>query len=72
MEDGTSYDFSAGAFRSGEQEGIRRWILDMQSLLTHYRDVRIENNELLGKVSDEMNLSPEEEAILWRLFEMEE
>ena len=72
MEDGTSYVFSTGAFRGGEQEGIRRWILDMQSLLARYRDVRIENASLLGEVSDEMNLSPEEEAILWRLFEMEE
>lgn len=72
MEDGTSYDFSAGAFRGGEQEGIRCWILDMKSLLARYRDVRIENTALLGKVSDEMNLSPEEEAILRSLFEMED
>ena len=72
MEDGRSYDFSAGAFRGGEQEGIQRWILDMKSLLARYRDVRIENTALLGKVSDEMNLSPEEEAILWNLFEVDE
>lgn len=72
MEDGTSYDFSAGAFRDGEQEGICRWLLDLQSLLRRYPDVRIENTVLLGKVSDEMNLSSEEKAILWSLFEMED
>ena len=72
MEDGTSYDFSAGAFRDGEQEGICRWLVDLHSLLRRYPDVRIENTALLGKVSDEMNLSPEEEAILRSLFEMEE
>lgn len=72
MEDGTSYDFSAGAFRDGEQEGICRWLLDLQSILRRYPDVRIENAALLGKVSDEMNLSQEEEAILRSLFEMED
>ena len=72
MEDGSTYDFSAGAFRSGERDGIRRWLVDLQSLLRLYPDVKIENTALLGKVSDELSLSPEEETILRRLFQMEE
>ena len=68
MEDGAFYVFSAGEFRSGEQDGICRWLADMQALLQLYPNVEIRDTELLELAIEDQNLNEAEAALLRHLF----
>ena len=69
MEDGAFYQFTPGEFRGAESDGVRRWLLDLQSLLGLYPEVEIENPQLLELVIDDYNLNEAETAILKNLFD---
>lgn len=71
MDDGEEYSFRSGSFRSGDREGIRRWIADLQELARLYPNVTVRRSQDLGKVIADHGLDEAEAAILEKLFQIE-
>ena len=71
MDDGEEYSFRSGSFRSGDREGIRRWIADLQELARLYPNVTVRRSQDLGKVIADHGLDEADAAILEKLFQIE-
>ncbi len=72
MNDGEAYVFRSGSFRSGDREGISRWIADLEELAALYPNVTIRRAEDLDRVISDHGLDGAEAAILERLFRIED
>lgn len=70
MEDGAGYSFGPGSFRGGDEDGIRRWILDLKGLLERYPEgvVTFEGTEDLEALIDDWDLNETEERLLREMF----
>ena len=71
MDDGEEYSFRSGSFRSGDREGIRRWIADLQDLTELYPNVTVRRARELDRVIADHGLDEAEAAILEKLFQIE-
>ncbi len=71
MNDGEEYVFRSRSFRSGDREGIRRWIAELQELAALYPNVTVRRAEELDRVIRDHGLNEAEAAILEKLFLIE-
>lgn len=72
--DGKSYSFSSRDFRGETKAEIQLWLREMTELKAQFDPAVINYMDLddLPKVIDEQKLSPEEQALLYELFSVEE